>query len=274
MRRHIRISRAFAGIAFVCVLAIGSSASALLIAHDGFDYATGSLDGQNGGAGDWKDKWSGDSDITVTTGSYSYIDSFGNTLDVLGNSIEVQPSSPGSPKKSSRPLITPLGSGDESIWMSVMLAGDSVSSVHNISLGDGLFFGQGDKDTGSTNWLLSDPDGVIGDTGISAVGQAFLVVRVDFSAGGAEEAWLWVDPDLNIVPGIGSADATGSVKEFTADFIQLQLELTGTAGIDEIRVGDAFADVAPFTAPAPEPATAALLTAGLVGLGIAGRRRR
>ena len=78
------------------------------------------------------------------------------------------------------------------------------------------------------------------------------------------------------MPGIGSADATGSVKEFTADFIQLQLELAGTAGIDEIRVGDDFADVAPFTAPAPapEPATAALLTAGLVGLGIAGRRRR
>ena len=273
MQRHMRISRVFASVALVFVVAFGGSASALLIVHDDLDYATGSLDGQNGGTGDWKDKWSGDSDITVVNGSYTYTDSFGNILDVFGNSIEVLPSSPGSPKRLSRPLNTLLGSGDVSIWMSVMLAGDAVSSLHNISLGDGLFFGQGDKDMGTTNWVLSDPDGVIGDTGISAAGQALLVLRVDFSAAGAEEAWLWVDPDLNIVPGIGSADATGSVKEFEADFIQLQLELNGTAGLDEIRVGDTFADVTPFTIPAPEPGTAAMLAAGLLGLGISGRRR-
>ena len=129
MQRHI--SRVFASVALVCVVAFGGSASALLIAHDDFDCATGSPDGQNGGARDWKDKWSGDSDITIATRSYSY----------------------------------------------------------------------------------------------------------------------------------------------TEGFSQLQLELNGTAGVDEIRVGDTFADVAPFTHLAPEPGTAAMLAAGLLGLGIVGRRR-
>ena len=182
-------------VAFSFLMLLAHDASASLIAYDGFDYATGDLVGQNGGTGDWKDAWTGNTEIDVILGGNYYIDSVPNLLDSVGNHIEIE-STQGSVKKVERSLNNKLGTGTATVWMSVIIDGTSSSAINNLGLGDGLFVGQGGKDTGSTNWGLHDINGQIGDSGISAGNTAILLVRIDFTAGD-ENVWLWVNPDLD-----------------------------------------------------------------------------
>ena len=248
--------------ALVLPVLLSQPAHGSLIAYDGFDYAVGDLDGQNGGTGDWKDAWSGDSDIDVILGGSSYVDSVPNALNVEGNHLEIDSS--GSVKKVERQLNNKLGTGTETVWMSVILNGTPSSEIHNLSLGGGLFVGQGGENTGDNNWGLHDTDGEIGDSGISAMNDAFLLVRIDF-ASGDENVWLWVNPDLDAEPITASADVAGTAKAFEADFVRIQLETAATATFDEIRIGDLYVDVTPHVAN-PEPSTVLLLGSGLIGL--------
>lgn len=249
-------------LAVLCATLLSASASAAPIVYDGFDYAPGGLVGGNGGTGDWKSAWSGDAGFSVLPGTYGFTDSGGRSIEVTGNHVELD-ADYGSALKATRQTNGKLGTVVETVWMSVLLQGSGTSAVNNVSLGDGVFIGQGGKDTGSATWQISDQDGLVSDTGISASGLAMLVLRVDFT-GGDENAWLWVDTDLGFEPTLGTADASGVVKSFEADFVQLQLESFTTAGIDEIRVGFTFEDV-------PEPALALLLIP--VAAALTARRR-
>ena len=238
--------------------------------YDGFDYAAGSLKEENGGIGDWKDQWAGDVDIMVgASGGLAYTDVLGQMLDVTGNLVELSGSF-GSPKQAARPLNTKLGTGSETVWLSLILDGSTASEINNITLAGALFIGQGTKDTGALTWQIGDQDGLVADTGILASELAFLVARIDFTAG-QEDVWLWVDPVLGAEPDIATADASGSAKEFEADFVQIQLESNTFAALDEIRIGSTFAEVTPFTVT-PEPNTGLLVGLGLIGLGAYRRR--
>ena len=252
-----------------------ASATASPIAYDGFDYPVGPLNGNGGGTGDWKDNWQGDSEIEVVTGSYTYTDSKGNILDVLGNHIETSVDV-GSAKKITRSLNDKLGEVDETVWLSALIDGTATNKIHNLSLGVGLYIGQGGKNTGSTTWMLSDQDGVVQDTGSSSDGVTLLLLRVDFSSTGDETAWLWLDPDLDAEPSTASADASGTIKSFEADFLQMQLEIPSSAGIDEVQFGYLFTTTVIYTPPptVPEPGTATTLGLGLIALSLRSRRTR
>ncbi len=250
------------GLVLAALLAVRASAAP--IAYDPFDYATGDLVGQNGGDGDWSSAWTGDDTIDVVLGGFTYTDSLGNPLEVYGNRIAI--ASGNKTKKVERQINQTIGATTETLWLSFILAGSSGSAVNNFSLGDGLFVGQGGKDSGSTNFRLSDRDGLIDDTGVSAASQAFLAVRVDFQAGN-EDVWLWIDPDLDLEPSTASADASGTAKNFNTDFVRAQLSDT-SAGLDEVRFGYNWWEIV----KSPEPETALLLGLGLAGLSFHSRR--
>ena len=128
-----------------------------------------------------------------------------------------------------------------------------------------------DKDSGTSNWVIADQTGVIGDSGISANTQSFLVVRIDFAPGN-ENVWLWVDPLLSSTPQTSDADASSTTMNFVADFLRVQLEVYGPAGFDEIRLGTTFSEAMPYSPVIPEPGSRVLLGMGLFGLTVASRR--
>jgi len=94
------------------------------------------------------------------------------------------------------------------------------------------------------------------------------VVRIDFTAGN-ENVWLWVDPELDAIPDIGAADASGTAVAFEADFVRAQLQTPEMARFDEIHIGTTFGDVAPFVVP--EPSSCSLVLIGMLGLAGASR---
>ncbi|NRA01615.1 MAG: hypothetical protein HRU00_03335, partial [Myxococcales bacterium] len=232
------------------VLSGPASAQSVPETYDGFVYGTGELTGENGGTGDWKDPWSGASEIRVASPGFTYTDTSGNELTVSGNRVG-KSGSAGSVNSIDRTINSTVNSG--TVWASALIDGHNTARIHNVGLGDGLFFGQGTKDSNSNRLGLADADG---NTSLAPVSFSpndlhFLVVRVDFS-GGNEEAWLWIDPVLDSEPGTGTANANlASVKEFEFSFVRLQTTRNSNqAGLDEVRLGSTFEQVTPHTSSA------------------------
>jgi hypothetical protein len=104
-------------------------------------------------------------------------------------------------------------------------------------------------------------------TGVAAVvGQTtFLVVRADFAAG-PDAFTLYLNP----TPG-GTEPLTGTVKnDMDAGAITgVEIFSAGAYSLDEIRIGDTFADVT----PAPEPSTAIMILLAGATLVILNRSR-
>jgi hypothetical protein len=106
----------------------------------------------------------------------------------------------------------------------------------------------------TNNWALeAQGGGGQVSTGVAAaVGQTtFLVVQADFAAG-PDTFTLYLNP----TPG-GTQPLTGTVKnDVDAGTVTgVQIFSAGAFSIDEIRIGNTFADVT----PAPEPSTAIML---------------
>ena len=104
--------------------------------YEGFDYSTGSLNGESDGTGDWKDPWSGDSQLRVETPGFTHTDSASNELTVSGNRVG-KSGSANSTNKISRTINGKVNSG--TVWVSAILDGRNGSRINNFALGDGLF---------------------------------------------------------------------------------------------------------------------------------------
>ncbi|MFO1489142.1 MAG: immunoglobulin domain-containing protein [Verrucomicrobiota bacterium] len=86
----------------------------------------------------------------------------------------------------------------------------------------------------------------------------FVVVRVDHVVGGNDSAWLFVNPDLNAEPAVGTA-ATNTMGDFDFSFDRVRVFAGGHNSaaaqpyaeivVDEYRMGETFADVAPYVSP-------------------------
>ncbi len=120
----------------------------------------------------------------------------------------------------------------------------------------------------------------------------FLLIRIDHigstvnDVANADTIHLWINPsDLNVMPSDGTADVVFNANEFAGslalnrDWIFNRIRLFGGGlqgtsygafDLDELRIGETFADVTPNVIP--EPATGMLMGLGLLAL-IARRRR-
>ncbi len=174
------------------------------------------------------------------------------------------------------------------------------NSVSSTTAGSEMFgIGRATQSTETGN-LANDTWGVLQQgnanaTKVSTVNWAagaadFMLMRIDHLPGinavsglltNADTIRVWINPNLNVVPADGAADITLNANDFnpglaiTRDLVFNRFRIFGggtnaTQGygsmeLDEIRVGEGFADVTPYTS-VPEPAMAAIGGLGVLAL--------
>jgi hypothetical protein len=219
---------------------------AVLYAQESFEYAAGSLEGQNGGTG-WATAW------TLTFGSSAIVNATGlsdpsTLLPVSGGTAEMSTSSIFT---QNRDLTTTLGTDGTTAWFSFLVKPDGVSfGGISLEIGDGTTNDKVTVGTNDNDFLITKNASTFGAARIDNVlvdaQTYFLAVQIDFAAG-VDTVTRYVDP----TPGLSNPDSVLTTQLATADFGTFtQVGMIGgfsgnNSNIDEIRVGDEFTDVAP-----------------------------
>jgi hypothetical protein len=272
----------------VGLLVIASSADAGLLAYEGFDYTAGSsnLDTVGSGGSGWNGGWTNitndGADVVsgslVPTGASSGLASTGssmlqNSQSRIGRFLDT---SAGGAFGAAGYLngANDIGADGKTLYLSVLFQSNTDDDnfyefeFHKDALGDGgRIGGVGNDVNNSSNFHLRAPN-----TTNTAIGPAntdvnFFVIRIDYKAGN-DDIRVYMNPALGVEPGVPTLTALAQA-DMSFDGFAVGAFLNGaTLAIDEIRVGETYADVTPV----PEPGSLVLL--GLGGLLIGTRRRR
>ena len=295
-------------LALVLLLATSLSAHAALLAYEPFTNAPGTaIIGSSGGSnfsGAWQANSSGGI-ATNTASGLSYTDAATNTLVTLGGAGFFQGLT--SANTSMQP-IRPFnfsrgtnGSGDGTTWISFLIVrqGPVNGSATNgwlrganvpHDLGTSQKLAIGNSSGAATNTVGLIPLGNSTNLKSSPIlfgGRTnFIVVRIDHVAGtNNDNAWLFVNPSLATEPPTSAAN-TNSLGAFDFSFDTLRIFAGGQSSaaqpyaeiiVDEYRVGETYADVAPYGVVVPPAPTGpiiitntTLVSGGIMLAGIGG----
>jgi hypothetical protein len=283
----------FGLLAIASAFACSGRVEAALLAYEGFDYAEGSLAGQNGGSG-WGGAWSAGS---VVPGSLSY-----GSLATTGNSGLISGS--GGSVSAYRNFAAEYGAGtyyisfvgqrlsthgtldDNTVRASSFQIhkGFGTSGDERLSAGKATTAAPNQK----YNWaLFSDGSGTLLEesaepiTNLAFVLMEFVITDdIDGQGPGVstDEARMWINPSLNGplgAPDVELTQAEGNNHDYLFGRVRIFSGNTSAQGlyadfaIDEIRLGTTLADVGVNAVPEP---TAAILA--MVGFVFVGRSRR
>jgi hypothetical protein len=232
-----------------CLALAAGAASAAELAYEPFDYsAAAPLTDLEGGSG-WDFAWTQDGESCVTAAEgMSYTDASGNVLNVSGLALDTTGSAT---TRSFRSVGG--GAGLNDVWISFLyrlpvtnnkfegvsfyrgttalftVSSPSVDASSNIFLGTGA--------SGGTN----SHKGVFGTTHL-------VVLHLEESAGsgGADKVSMYIDPLLTGNPSIPDATTQGSNLDFSS--VRVAGQDGATLFVDELRIGQTFADVTPNVA--------------------------
>jgi len=262
------------------------SAIAVLQVYEGFNYADGTnIVGQNGGGG-WANAWNATGTAstteTATTPGLTYP---GLNSTLVNNKLSLAGQQTTGTSGNNAFIFRSVGASNNfgadgsTTWLSFIgqrtgtksgthspTAGPTYERIFGIS-----FFQGGTASATDERWSVGeltpaaaaiDPDtwtlSIFPTVEIQATAapidvQSFLLVRVDYGIGtGADNAYLWVNPDLSAgEPAIGSQQATLSLRNLEFDRIRVSAGGSQSSGallaasgfLDEIRIGNSFASV-------------------------------
>lgn len=309
---------AFLAIAMLTAAA-GTSHGELLV-YEPFDYASGSdILGQGGAAngftGDWREHSSGSvpaGSFTAVSGSLAHptqpgdLPTAGNSAILTGEFGTLQPA---------RDFNEISGADGTTTWISYIgqrqgaaqdPATTSPPNMYPRGVNVGVFdadeaahsgrperVGIGNSSNASDNEWSLIPEGSGGlrqGSGVPFTDLQWAVMRIDHIGDHTvdDNVYLWLSPDPNVEPSIGSAAATiigpndsnadpishdYSGIDFTRPFVgnSSSSRPFGVLIMDELRIGTTYADMS-STQVVPEPASLGLIL--LAGLALPGRRRK
>ncbi|WP_035608214.1 thrombospondin type 3 repeat-containing protein [Haloferula sp. BvORR071] len=233
----------------LCLALAGDCASAVQIAYEPFAYtAAAPVTDLEGGSG-WDFAWTQDGESCVTAADgMSYTDASGSVLSVSGLAAETTGSAT---TRSFRSVGGGVGLND--VWISFLyrlpatnnkfegvsfyrgatalftVSKPSVNASANIFLGTGS--------SGGVNSLK----GVFGTTHL-----VVLHLEDGAGSGGADKVSMYIDPLLTGNPSIPDAITQGANLDFTS--VRIAGQDGATLLVDELRIGESFADVTPHVA--------------------------
>lgn len=223
------------------------------IAHEPFDYAAASsLTTQGGGSG-WSAAWYQDGG-TVFTGSVGlgYTDSLGNVLNSSGLCANTTGS------ETTRSFRVASASNLNNVWISFLYQlPASNSKFEGVSFYRGTqqsFTVSNPSNTGTAAIVLTSnlSGGASVNTGRGTFGQTHLVVlklTKGGGSGGTDRVEAFIDPNLTGSP---SSPVLVDGANFDFDRVRIAAQDGTTLFVDELRIGDSFADVTPYTAVADD----------------------
>jgi hypothetical protein len=281
----------------VAALAFCASSHAALIVYEGFDYtADTSILGATGGEG-WTGAWRKTGNAlaseTATSPGLTYDD-----LIVEGNKVTLTAQQNNAGANGNNVFTfrdtSVFGTDETELWISFIgqrtgdKGGDPLTYQRVFTLA--FFNGADNVEMFSIGELSNDPLDVWNLNPTTAVAESqpttvpidtesFLLLKIVYGVGGVDTGYLWANYDISLgEPNIATANAT-IIDDMTFDRLRLSAggsqntgaTLAASGLMDEIRMGDTFADVAPI----PEPATLAMALTGLaLAIGWRSGRRR
>lgn len=304
-------TRAAALIAISAAVFLGAALDvrAALLAYEPFTNSPGAdLVGSGDGSG-FSGVWqaNGSSGVATNTGyGLAYTDSAGNTLAASGGAGFFQGST--STTTAMQPFrLFSFSRGTNGVdggttWISFLAArqgptgtlsgnpyGRGANIAHDLASGtQKLAVGNSSGATSNTVGLIPQGSGasLVGSTIPFGGTTNFIVVRIDHRANANDIAWLFVNPVLTNEPSVSAAGAVSS-NAFDFSFERVRIFAGGQSGaqqpyaelvVDEYRVGETFADVAPVAGVSNPPVIVGpltitnvqLLTAAIVLSGLGG----
>ncbi|WP_367874385.1 GDSL-type esterase/lipase family protein [Luteolibacter sp. Populi] len=248
------------GLAATALLATGS-AQASLIAQESFDYAPGTpLAGTTGPLGFSEAYTAANAGLSVSEGGYAYGDLpvSGNKLDFSGTNnngifgvLTNSPEAPGT-----------------TVYLSYLMKVDPTTGYAGVSFFEGatevLFTG---RRGGAANLFGMEPKvGTSLDSSVSCRRLSLVVCRIDFAANSAMIR-MYVNPTTGVEP--ATADLTVT-RTSALTYDRLRVQSNGASGsVDELRLGETYADVAPLTYGSPPQEVVVLGSSVASGTGAA-----
>ena len=275
-------------IAAVLALGLVVSAEAQLLVEESFEYdvGPGALVGNSGGTG-WGGAWYRGATGPTTDGSDIVAGLTHHGLVTSGNAAFQEVSASGYHRdQMRRTLMTDLPGDRDQLWFSQLIRvipeeeGGDYPDGANRWLGTKYYPGGSSSEFwyghnyNKTTWGMERPPGTDSAVDIVPGETTLLVMKIELDhILGIADKYLWVNPDPSTFGGVDLDTLTAdlaipdqSVSSFTMQRIELD---GGTCSVmDEIRIGESYADVT----PTPEPTTMSLL--GLGALALLARRRR
>jgi hypothetical protein len=170
------------------------------------------------------------------------------------------------------------GTDGTTTWISFLIArqgptgslagnpyGRGANIPHDLNAGalQKLALGNGSGAASNTVALIPQGSGALikGATNIFGGRTNFVVVRIDHVSNGNDHAYLFVNPTLTVEPATNTAGAV-SLGAFDFSFDRLRVFAGGQSSsaqpyaelvLDEYRVGESYADVAPIVVTPPAP---------------------
>jgi hypothetical protein len=246
-------------------LFLSGFASAELLVHEPFSYTAGDLTGNNGGTG-WSGAWlDSGNPVTITNTGLAFTDAFGNVLQVSGSAVNTADGGAATTISSREVtdrnaetwisvLVQPQGSFTDFIGVSFYQDGTALAQARfAIETSNGGVMGG--KDLRLTRRATAAPGQPAPPEHsarfITTIGTTvFAVIHLvpDGGSGGALDRMdVFFNPRLDMEP--LSPHASLEIDGLQFDRIRIAAAAGRSALVDEIRIGENFADVAPHTAP-------------------------